>query len=73
MVDRDTARAGLSALGTAIGEIMEDYVEVALAAAPADGQAARANVLVAAGRDIEVLARAMSILAARAEGSVTNR
>ena len=73
MIDRDTARAGLSALGTAIGEIMEDCVEVALAAAPAAGQAARADVLVAAGRDIEVLARAMSILAARAEGSVTNR
>lgn len=73
MIDRDTATAGLSALGTAIGEIMEDTVGPALSRAVEGTSANRADVLVAAGRDIELLARAMSILAARAEGSVTNR
>ncbi len=65
MVDRQTAQIGLGALGTAIGEIMEDTVGLALAKAPDGAQADRAAVLVAAGRDIEALARAMSILAAR--------
>ncbi len=68
MIDRETAQFGLSALGTAIGEIMEDTVGLALSNAADVTPADRAGELVAAGQDIEVLARAMTILVARTEG-----
>lgn len=51
-------------LGTAIGEIMEDTVSVALKTASTD-EGARVEQLTAAGQDIEVLARAMSVLLRR--------
>lgn len=72
MIDRETAQFGLSALGTAIGEIMEDTVGLALSNAADVTQADRAGELAAAGQDIEVLARAMTILVARAEGRPFN-
>jgi len=64
MIDPETAGSGLSALGTAIGEIMEDSVDLAL---KTSGRAAgaRAEALKAAGQDIEILARAMVVLCRR--------
>jgi hypothetical protein len=66
MIDSETSWMGVLALGTAIGEVMEDVVDLALRRGPDDGQAERMAALARAGRDIEVLAKAMAVLQERA-------
>lgn len=64
MLDEDIAAPAIELLGTAVGELMEDAVPVALrrSGSPQERQE-RARELRAAAEDIEVLTAAMGVLA----------
>jgi len=64
MIDANTAKAGVEALGTAIGEIMEDTIDMALRG-QAEPRAVQTDLLISAGQDIEALGRAMAVLEQR--------
>lgn len=69
MIDIETSRIGVSALATAIGELMEDTVEMALVAPKGGLQGYRkvSSILGGVGADIAVLASAIAILERRSE------
>jgi len=70
MLDKETADLGLSALGTAIAEIIEDTHQAALTRFRGDEDPFRRIVqLQAAGQDVAALASAMGVLARRSERS----
>ncbi len=64
MLDEDIAAPAIELLGTAVGELMEDTLPVALrrSGSPQERQQ-RARELQAAAEDIEVLNAAMGVLA----------
>ena len=67
MIDAETARTGLEALGVAIAEIIEDAHELAVLATPVD-LAERDRRIVALqilGEDVAALAIAMAVLSRR--------
>ena len=68
MIDQETASLGLSALGVAITEIMEDSHEAA-ATRLKDGEDPFRKIVVlqSAGQDIAALASAMGVLVRRSE------
>mgnify|MGYP001458610893 CR=1 FL=1 len=68
MVDRETASSGLSALGAAITEIMEDTHEAAVTRLkPGEDPFRKVVALQSAGQDIAALASAMGVLVRRSE------
>lgn len=68
MVDTDTARQGLAALGVAITEIMEDTHDLGVTRLSKDEDPfVRIVGLQSAGQDIAALASAMGVLARRSE------
>lgn len=64
MLDEDIVAPAIELLGTAVGELMEDTLPVALrrSGSPQERQQ-RARELRAAAEDIEVLTAAMAVLA----------
>lgn len=68
MVDNETASLGLSALGTAIAEIIEDTHQAAVTRfSEGEDPFHRIVQLQSAGQDVAALASAMGVLARRSE------
>ena len=68
MVDKETADLGLSALGAAITEILEDSQEAAVTRLKAgDDPFVKIVQLQSAGQDVAALASAMGVLVRRSE------
>ena len=69
MLDREIVEAGLAALGTAIGELLEDDHLQAVSRLPASASdlAARFALLEQTGQDITALADAAAVLIRRGQ------